>query len=154
MVLRSRRRPAVPHLLAATAALFASCALLVAAQTEKSQDKARRPSFTLKATPSISFTPARVSVVGELRGGANDYEDYYCATVEWDWGDGTKSESTVDCDPYEAGKSEIQRRFSTRHVYNTSGQYRIQITLKQKTKVVAAASTTIQVQPGLRGGGP
>jgi hypothetical protein len=71
-----------------------------------------RPKVTLKAQPVIAMAPARVVLTAELTGGANDYEEFYCTAVEWEWGDGTKSESSSDCAPYEAGKSEIKRRFT------------------------------------------
>jgi hypothetical protein len=59
------------------------------------------------------MSPARIVLTAELLGGPNDYEDFYCPTTEWDWGDGTLSESTLDCAPYESGKSEIKRRFTS-----------------------------------------
>ena len=62
-------------------------------------------------------------LTAELRGGADDYEEFYCGSVEWDWGDDTKSESKTDCEPYEAGKSEIKRRFTIDHTYNIAGEY-------------------------------
>jgi hypothetical protein len=125
---------------------------LPAAQNDKpsDKDKEKRPAFSLKASPTISFAPAKVSLTGELKGGADDYEEYYCASVEWDWGDGTKSESSTDCAPYEAGKSEIRRRFTMTHVFRNSGNYRVQITLKRRDKTVVSANTTVQVQAGIR----
>src|SRR5262245_22206983 len=69
----------------------------------------KKPSISLKANPPVGFSPLRVHVVAEFRGGDDDYADYYCPSIEWDWGDGTVSENSVDCDPYEAGKSEIRR---------------------------------------------
>ncbi|MGH9349478.1 MAG: hypothetical protein ACRD26_19680 [Vicinamibacterales bacterium] len=119
------------------------------------QEENKKPSLSLKATPPISFSPAKVRVVAEIRGGADDYEAYYCPTIEWDWGDGTISENTQDCDPYEAGKSTIRRRFSTDHTYRMAGKYRVFFRLKQNRKTVAATSTSVQVRPGLREqGGP
>ena len=120
------------------------------------QENGKKPSLALKATPPIAFSPARVRVVAEFRGGADDYQQYYCPTIEWDWGDGTVSENTVDCDPYEAGKSEIRRRFSAEHTYHQSGGYKVYFRLKQKTKTVAAGSVSVRVRPGIReqtGGG-
>ena len=70
--------------------------------------------------------------------------------MTWDWGDGTKSEPSTDCEPYEAGKTEIRRRFTMTHGFPTSGNYRVQITLKRRDKTVVSASTTVQVQPGIR----
>ena len=83
----------------------------------------------------IAMSPARVVLTAELVGGANDYEEFYCPTIEWDWGDGTQSESTSDCDPYEPGKSEIKRRFTVEHVFR-AGAYRVSIRLKRHDKAV------------------
>jgi len=135
-------------------------AVAVAAQRDKdAKDKDkdkdadnRRPKITLKAQPTISMAPSRVVLTAELVGGANDYEDYYCPTVQWDWGDGTQSESTMDCAPYEAGKSEIKRRFTVEHVFRT-GAYKVMFRLKRRDRAVAAATVSIQVRPGLREGG-
>jgi hypothetical protein len=112
--------------------------------------KPKKPSVSLRATPNVGFTPVRIAFVAELRGGSNDYEDFYCATVEWDWGDGTKSEESIDCDPYVAGESEIRRRFSKDHQYQTADEYRVLFRLKKAGKVVGASSTVIRLRPGVR----
>jgi hypothetical protein len=114
------------------------------------QEEQKKPSLSLKATPPISFSPAKVRVAADVRGGADDYQDFYCPTIEWDWGDGTISENTEDCDPYEAGKSTIRRRFSAEHIYRMSGNYKVMFKLKRKDKVLAATSVSVQVRPGLR----
>ncbi len=108
----------------------------------------RRPKLALRAQPSIGISPARVVFTAELTGGANDFEDFYCPTIEWDWGDDTRSESTLDCQPYEEGKSEIRRRFSVVHIFKRAGAYRVYFRLKQRDKAVANATTTIQIRPG------
>jgi hypothetical protein len=92
-------------------------------------------------------------LTADLKGGADDYQDFYCATVEWDWGDDTKSESKTDCEPYEAGKSEIKRHFTIEHIYNFAGDYRVQFRLKQKDKVVGSAAADVKIQAGARDGG-
>jgi len=79
------------------------------------------------------------------------FEEFYCPSVEWEWGDGTKSESSSDCAPYEPGKSEIKRRFTVEHVFR-AGAYRVMFHLKRRDKSVGAASVNIQVRPGLRDG--
>ena len=127
--------------LVAALAVFVSAPALQGQQTE-----ARKPSLSLRVTPTMGFTPLRARVVSEIRGGSDDYVDYYCARVEWDWGDGTVSESGSDCDPYEAGKSTIRRTFSADHIYPQSGEFRIVFKLKQKTRQVAAVSGNIQVR--------
>ncbi len=110
----------------------------------------KRPSVALRATPLVGFTPLRVHVVVELRGGPNDYSDFYCPTVEWDWGDGTISENSEDCDPYEVGRSIIRRRFAADHTYRQADSYRLAFRIKQKTKVLAQATAAVQVRPGAR----
>lgn len=109
-----------------------------------------RPSLSLRATPPVGFSPLRVRVVVDVRGGADDYADFYCPTIEWDWGDGTVSESSEDCEPYEAGRSAIQRRFATDHVYRQAGTYRVIFRMKQRNRVVASASANVQVRAGVR----
>ena len=139
----------------ATCLLTAATVAAAPQKTDKEQrDKdadARRPKITLKAQPTISMAPSRVVLTAELVGGANDFEDYYCPTVEWDWGDGTHSESTTDCEPYQSGKSEIKRRFTVEHVFRT-GAYKVMFRLKRRDKAIAAATVSIQVRPGLREG--
>ena len=116
-------------------------------------DKKDKPSISVKASPMVGFSPTRVVLTANLNGGANDFEEFYCATVEWDWGDDTRSESKTDCEPYEAGKSEIKRRYTIDHVFNSAGEFRVEFRLKQKNKVVAKGSADVKVRPGLRDGG-
>jgi hypothetical protein len=136
----------------ATLLLLALAAVPVAAVQSQRSAKPKKPSISLRATPVMSFSPARISFMAELRGGSDDYPDFYCASVEWDWGDGTRSESSTDCDPYEAGASEIKRRFALQHQYDMAGDYRVLFRLKQGDKVVGSASTTVRVRPGIHDG--
>ena len=129
------------------------CATVGTAAQKSDKDKdtdPKRPRLTLKAQPMISISPARVVLTAELQGGPNDFEEYYCPTVEWDWGDGTQSESTTDCQPYEAGKSEIKRRFTVEHIFR-AGNYKVMFRLKRRDKPLTAATVSIQVRPGLNG---
>ena len=107
----------------------------VAAQDDKAKD-VKKASLNIKASPTIVFSPARVVVSAELKGGAEDSPELYCPSLEWDWGDGTRSESNVDCEPFEAGKTTIQRRFSASHTFNIAGNYRVQLRLKRGSKTV------------------
>ena len=117
-----------------------------AGTTARGQD--RKPSLSLKATPPVGFSPLRVRVIVDVRGGAEDYAEFYCPSIEWDWADGTVSESSEDCDPYEAGKSSIKRRFSAEHVFRSAGTYQVYFRLKQKDKTIAAANANVQVRAG------
>lgn len=122
----------------------------------------KKPSISLRANPPIGFSPLRVVVTAEVKGGANDYEDFYCASVEWEWGDDTKSENTADCDPYEPGQSEIKRRYVEVHTFRSysndtpgmpSGptQFRVKFSLKHKNKVVGSGQTTVEIRSGVGG---
>jgi hypothetical protein len=123
----------------------------VAAEAQR-DSAVRKPSLSLRATPPVGFSPLRVRVVVDVRGGSDDYPEFYCPTIEWEWGDGTVSESSEDCDPYEAGKSAIRRRFTAEHVFRQSGTYQVYFRLKQKDRTIAASSGNVQVRAGLRDG--
>ena len=110
-----------------------------------------KPSLSLRASPAVGFAPVRMVFTAELKG--DDAADLYCPTIEWDWGDDTKSESRTDCDPFEAGKSEIKRRWIVDHSFEAPGTWKVELRLKQKSKVVAKGTTTVTVRPGLRDGG-
>ncbi len=111
-----------------------------------------RPKSALRVNPTLVFPPARIVATAELTEGANDYQDYYCPKIEWIWGDGTQSESGEDCEPYEAGKSEIRRRYSADHNFRSDlmsgggGSYDIIFRMKQGSKIVLSLRQTIKVQ--------
>jgi hypothetical protein len=83
---------------------------------DKSERKYDKPSLNIRVAPPIAFSPARIVVTAELKGGAPDDPELYCPNVEWDWGDGTRSEATENCEPFEDGKSTVKRRWTTSHV--------------------------------------
>jgi hypothetical protein len=116
---------------------------------QRAAEDNKKPSVALKATPPVGFAPLKVRLVADLKGGSDDYEDFYCATVEWDWADGTTSGSSEDCNPYEPGKSKIQRRFSAEHTFRQGGEYDVVLRLKQKNRVVGYSKTTVRVRAGI-----
>lgn len=110
-----------------------------------------KPKAVLRVNPAVIFPPARIVATAELTGGANDFQDYYCPKIEWIWGDGTQSESGEDCEPYEAGKSEIRRRYSADHNYrgdpmSGAASYDVIFRMKQGSKTVLSLRQTIKVQ--------
>lgn len=109
----------------------------------------KKPSLSLKATPSISFAPARLTFLAEVKGGPDDFEEFYCPTVEWEWGDLTQSVSEADCEPYEAGKSVIKRRYTVQHQFKNPGGFKVVIRLKKGTRVIASANTQVTIRAGL-----
>jgi hypothetical protein len=110
----------------------------------------KKPSLSLRATPPVGFSPLRVRLVVDVKGGSDDYADFYCPAIEWDWGDGTVSGNSEDCDPYQAGKSTIKRRYSTEHVFRQPGTFQVFFRIKQRDRVIAASSSNVQVRAGVR----
>ena len=121
----------------------------VAAQKLTKDQETRRPKLTLRIQPSVATAPARVTFTAELTGGADDFEQYYCPTIAWEWGDDTTSENTSDCEPYEAGRSQVKRRYTTQHQFRRAGSYKVYFQVKQKDRIVGSATSTLQVQAGL-----
>jgi hypothetical protein len=138
--------------------LLAPIASAGLAPSSASDDK-DKPSVSLKASPNTGFAPMRVVITAELKGGRDDYEQFYCAAVEWDIvsldgrGDGNKSEQKLECEPYQPGKSEIKRRYVREQIFRFSGEYNIRFNLKQKDKVVGGGRTSVRVRGGLGDGG-
>jgi hypothetical protein len=131
--------------------LFGAAALTAQDDKGDAKDKKeKRASLSLKATPPISFSPAKIVVTAELKGGSDSDEELYCPSLEWDWGDGTKSEANADCEPFEAGKSAIKRRFTASHTYNMADNYRVLLRLRRGSKTIVGGNTNIQVKPGFR----
>ncbi len=121
-----------------------------AGKDDKSGRDDDRPEISLRVTPLIAFSPAKITVRAEFKGGATDYEPFYCTTIVWDWDDGTTSENTPDCAPYEAGSSEIRRYVSNTHTYSMAGRYNVRFRMKKGDRVVGGATTMVQVRAGIR----
>jgi len=138
-------------------------ATLAVAPSGQKPSEQKKPSISVRANPPVGFSPLRVVLTAEVKGGSNDYEEFYCASVEWDWGDDTKSETKADCDPYEVGKSEIKRRYVQEHTFRSfqsdmpgaaglpaaPTQIRVKFLLKQKNKVVGSGQTMIELRSGI-----
>ena len=123
--------------------------LLALAAPLSAADNGTRPRLDLRATPRMAFSPTVVYVTAELAGG-DEVEDLYCPEVEWDWDDGARSHRGSDCPPFQAGQSDFERFFSADHVYRQAGSYNVKITMKRAGRTVAAATSKVEVRPGLR----
>jgi hypothetical protein len=145
----------VPRFASTGATGVAIALMLAAASGQQKDDKKQpdpRPKLTLKAQPVLAIAPARVVFTAELIGGANDYQDFYCPTVQWEWGDDTTSESNADCEPYAPGTSAIKRRFTMDHAYEHgyNAPMKVLFRLKRRDKTLASATTNVQIRPGIR----
>ena len=135
-------------LLAALGVLAFSTLPPTAEGPPRTQQGDERPSLSLRASPAVVFSSTPILFLAELTGGADDYEEYYCPSIEWDWGDLTTSETTYDCPPYEPGTSEIRRLYSTRHAYQDRGSFEVTFTLKRGDAVQGSARTSVTVRVG------
>jgi hypothetical protein len=117
-------------------------------EQDKEQKDSKRATLVLRANPPIAFSPARIVVTAELRGGTGSEAELYCPDVEWEWDDQTRSEAAQNCEPFVPGSTSITRRWTTSHVYTTAGRYRVYLRLKRGGKIILAGSTTLQVKPG------
>jgi hypothetical protein len=136
--------------IALSSALVVLASTIPAAQAEKEDPKKepKRPSLSLKATPGTGMVPARISATAEFKGGDDDFQEYYCPTIEWNWGDGTVSEASNDCEPYEAGVSQIKRRYTQTHTYKRPGAFRIVFRLKHRDKILTSQTATVRLLGG------
>ena len=139
-----------PRRASCTLAAVLALGLMSGSAWSAQRDGDKKASLSLKLTPPVGFSPLRVRVAADVRGGADDQQDFYCPGVAWDWGDGTVSESSEDCDPYQAGKSVIRRRFTAEHIFRQAGAYQVTLRLKQKDKTIAVSSANVQVRGGVR----
>lgn len=105
-----------------------------------------RPKAALRVNPTLIFVPQRIVATAELTEGADDFQDYYCPTIEWLWGDDTQSVSSEDCDPYEPGKSQIRRRYTQDHTYKYPGNYDVIFRMKQGDRIVLSLRQPIRAQ--------
>jgi hypothetical protein len=144
------RSVALVRLTAVLAGVCVAGTVAVAQKDAPKEGDDKRPSLALRVTPPLGFSPLKVRASVDVRGGADDSIDFYCPSIAWDWGDGTVSETSEDCDPYQEGTSTIRRRFGADHTFQNGGAYRVTFRLKQKNRVVASASTNVQVRAGVR----
>ena len=140
--------------LAATAlcavTILVGASISVPAQSSDKDEKKepKRPSLSLKATQGNGMVPVRVSATAEFKGGDDDFQDYYCPAIEWNWGDGTVSQAANDCEPYEPGVSQIKRRFTQSHTYKRAGSFRIIFRLKHRDRVLTSQTTIVRLLGG------
>src|SRR5688572_11285341 len=125
-----------------------------AARPARAEEKPTKLALDLRITPAVSFAPSRVRALVEVKIPEERVADFYCAQVEWDWGDLTESAESNECDPFEPGVSEVRRRFSAEHTFQSGGRYRVQFRLRRNRKVLASTSTIVTVRAGLRDSQP
>ena len=122
---------------------LALIAVALATPSIAGEAMARKPRLEVRTNYRVALGPVQVMAVAELVGG-HDLEEFYCAGLEWDWGDGNRSFRESDCDPFEPGM-ELDRFFSARHVYVSPGLYPVRVRLLRSDEVIAVAGTNVRV---------
>jgi hypothetical protein len=122
--------------------------LRAAEESPDKEKKLKKPNLELRATPRYAFSPVRVLFTAELKGG-DEVEELYCPELEWEWGDGGKSDEESDCDPWKDGTTKIERRFTANHVYQFAGLYLVKLTLRKAGKNIMSQSVQLTVRAGL-----
>ena len=117
-------------------------AIPASAAEKKVENKGTRVS--LRASPRVAAAPATVVFNVELTGG-EDGEDLYCPVLAWEWGDGTHSEEEEECPPFEAGHTEVQRRFTTSHEYRDRANPKVAVTVRKGDRVLGKDTVALVI---------
>jgi PKD domain-containing protein len=128
------------RLIAPTSVFLLGAVLAVAATPSKT------PSVKLRASVRVAAAPATVIFNAELAGG-EDGEGLYCPTFQWDWGDGTKSETGGSCEPFQAGVTKIERRFTATHEYRSEGRPSVRVRVHKGERELGQASISLVIGP-------
>jgi len=126
---------------AVRAVLSVALAALVAAVAAAGPKK---PSIELKVLPQMGSPATTFLFVVTLSGGV-DSEELHCLTLEWAWDAGDNSTSEGECEPFEPGRTRIQRRFTTERQFRTEGPRRVEVVVRKGERTVARSSTTVRV---------
>jgi len=131
---------------AVLASLLIGGLALPGASAEK-ESKSKKPRLEVRATPRFAFSPAMVLFTAELTGG-DDVEEMHCPELEWYWDDGGKSVQESDCPPFEAGKTQIERRFTAEHEFKSAGTYNVRLTMRKAERRLAESTVRVTVRAG------
>lgn len=132
--------------IAAVLAALCLAAPALAAQEDKAK-KGKKPGLELRYAPRFTFSPARIMITAELKGG-DEVEELYCPEIEWEFGDGDRSVQEADCDPWTADTT-IERRFTAHHTFQFAGIYTVRVTLRKSGKSITSQTVQITVRAGL-----
>jgi hypothetical protein len=85
---------------------------------------------TLTASIAEGIAPLEVNFSGELVGGPDNNQDFYCVESTFTFGDGISQSSSPGCIEWHTG-IEIQRRYAANYLYEEPGEYQVIFKLGQ-----------------------
>ena len=105
----------------------------------------------LTASRVEGVAPLEVNFTGELVGGPDNNQDYYCVESGFDFGDGVNQAAIPDCVEWQE-EAEIMRRFTANYVYAEPGEYQVTFSLagtrsEPITIIVKDAADSAEAQP-------
>jgi hypothetical protein len=104
------------------------------------------PTPLLTPNPRMGFSPLRVHLVAELKGG-EESEKWYCPGVEWTWPDGTHSSEESDCPEWDKRDDYFPRRWSKDVVF-PEGEWPVTVEWSKAGRLLARAETKVSVLGG------
>jgi hypothetical protein len=118
--------------------------MLAAAALLSAEPPAKPPRFDLRlrATPRVGKVPATFLFTAELRG-VPDSEAFHCLTLEWSWETDSTSTHEADCPAFVPGETKVQRTFTERHTFASSGTRFIDLLVKKGDKVLGKARVQV-----------
>lgn len=107
---------------------------------------AEKPKLSLKGFPSVG-TPDTVFTFQAVLTGGVDGEGLYCLTTEWEWEEqADASLNEVECAPYKAGETKVERVFTEEQSFRAFGAHRVRVVLRKGDKEIASAGTVVTVR--------
>jgi hypothetical protein len=94
--------------------------------------------------------PLTVNFAGELVGGPDDSQEFYCVESMFEYGDGIAQSAIPDCVEWEPG-IDVQRRFTSNYIYDEPGEYQVTFSLagveSEPVTIVVTGDEAGEVQP-------
>src|SRR5687767_4497739 len=96
----------------------------------------KKPRLELRGMPVMGPPSTEFLFVADLKGG-DEREDFYCPTLEWQWGKEDASVQEPECAPYQAGVTRMERRFSHSRAFPDEGSRTVTLILTKDGKTLA-----------------
>jgi hypothetical protein len=125
---------------ARTAALALALASSLAAS-----EKPKGISVSVRALPRVAIAPAFIQFSVEIEGGKD--EDVHCASLEWDWGDGSKGSTDAECPEFVAGETKVERFFEAEHEYRRQARLSVRVRVVKEGKPLATNTVSVVITP-------
>lgn len=101
-----------------------------------------KPRIELRVTPYTGFEPVEVTATVFIE---NAGEKFYCPELEFDWGTGSLSFESSDCDPYEnAENPNALTIYSRKYVYG-AGEHVVTVTLSRSGRKLRVLSQKVNI---------